>query len=187
VSDVVISEATLDDAATVATLFSEFNALLGADGLHGEAAFAPEAVHVSTQQMSRRLQGMAGIEHILLAETHSGPAPQSVRPELVEGRGTPNGASVAGLCCLRLVPYIGQDAPYAEVTQLYVRDAYKRRGIGAALLREAERRATAAGATCVHIITGRDNLDAQAFYHTQGYSSADVVFDKYFEAEASLA
>jgi ribosomal protein S18 acetylase RimI-like enzyme len=162
-NDLTIREATLDDAATVATLFSEFNALLGADGLHGDAAHAPEAVHVSTDQMAARLSSMQGIEAALIAETPAGPA---------------------GLCCLRLIPYVGQDAPYAEVTQLYVRAAHKRHGIGAALLREAERHATAAGATCVHIITGAsDNDDAQAFYRAQGYVSETVVFDKYFPAE----
>jgi ribosomal protein S18 acetylase RimI-like enzyme len=154
------------DAATVAVLFSEFNALLGADGLAGDAAFASGNVHVSTEQMVRRLASMDGIESTLLAET-------------------PDGS--AGLCCLRLVPYIGQDAPYAEVTQLYVRAAYKRRGIGAALLHQAETIAVEAGATCVHIITGVDNLDAQAFYRARGYLSENVVFDKYFEPEAAHA
>jgi ribosomal protein S18 acetylase RimI-like enzyme len=157
-----IREGTIEDAATIATLFSEFNALLGVDGLPEEDAYNPALFEVGAARMARRLAAMAGIEHVLLAEA---------------------GGDFAGLCCLRLVPYIGQDVPYAEVTQLYVRPQSQRRGAGAALLRAAEARAEAAGCTCVHIITGRQNVNAQAFYSAQGYRSDDVVFDKYFVAD----
>jgi ribosomal protein S18 acetylase RimI-like enzyme len=160
-SDLTIRQAGVGDASVVAELFSEFNALLGADGLHGREAFSPANVIVSTDVMARRLASMVDVETTLLAET---------------------AGAAAGLCCLRLVPYIGQDAPYAEVTQLYVRAEHQRRGIGAHLLREAEARAVEAGATCVHIITGSDNHEAQAFYRAQGYASETVVFDKYFAA-----
>lgn len=160
---VTIHEATLQDAALVAELFSEFNALLGVDGLPEEDSYDPELIPVSATQMRQRLTGMAGIETVLLADSPSGPA---------------------GLCCLRMIPYIGQDVPYVEVTQLYVRGDYQRQGIGAELLGAAEARAREAGATCVHIITGKANLDAQAFYRAQGYRSDDIVFDKYFPREA---
>jgi GNAT superfamily N-acetyltransferase len=159
-----IREATVDDAATVATLFSEFNALLGVDGIPEEDAYNPALFEVTEARMSRRLQAMAGIEHVLLAEA---------------------GGDHAGLCCLRLIPYIGQDVPYAEVTQLYVRPQSQRHGVGAALLRAAEARAQAQGCTCVHIITGRQNANARAFYTAQGYRNDDVVFDKYFTDQAT--
>ncbi|HEX5140970.1 MAG TPA: GNAT family N-acetyltransferase [Dehalococcoidia bacterium] len=165
-SDVAIRPATLQDAAVVATLFSEFNALLGVDGLPEEESFAPELLNVTESQMARRLHAMTGIERVLLAES--------------EGE-------QAGLCCLRLIPYIGQDVPYAEVTQLYVRSRFQRQGVGAALLSAAEARARLAGATCVHIITGRNNRNAQSFYAAQGYRSDDVVFDKYFVGEPAHA
>jgi ribosomal protein S18 acetylase RimI-like enzyme len=165
-SDVSVRVGGVEDAGKIAALFTEFNALLGVDGRPEEASFAPELIPVSTVQMLGRLTRMNGIETTLLAET-------------------PNGA--AGLCCLRLVPYIGQDEPYAEVTQLYVRDTYKRQGVGTDLLRAAENMARDAGATCVHIITGQANLGAQAFYRAQGYRSDDVVFDKYFLREATHA
>jgi PhnO protein len=161
-----VRPATQHDAAAVATLFSEFNALLGVDGLPAKESYAPELLQVTESQMARRLHGMTGVERVYLAEQ--------------EG-------DFAGLCCLRLVPYIGQDVPYAEVTQLYVRPRFQRRGVGAALLHEAEERARFAGATCVHIITGRNNVNAHAFYRAQGYGSDDIVFDKYFQREAAHA
>ena len=165
-AELTIRQAGIEDADLVAMLFSEFNSILGSDGLRGDISFAPEHANVGAAQMRARLQGMDGIESTLIAETPDGPA---------------------GLCCLRLIPYIGQDVPYAEVTQLFVRPNGQRRGVGAALLREAESRAKAAGATCLHIITGNDNLDAQAFYRAQGYITEMMVFDKYFDTEDANA
>jgi GNAT superfamily N-acetyltransferase len=162
-----IREAPIEDAATIATLFSEFNALLGADGLPEGEAFLPGNANIGPDSMARRLEAMREVEKVWLAELD----------------GTP-----AGLICLRLVPYIGQDVPFAEVTQLYVRETFKRRGVGAALIAVAEHAAVQAGATCVHIITGAvDNEDAQAFYTAQGYSMPGVEFVKFFSRETANA
>jgi ribosomal protein S18 acetylase RimI-like enzyme len=162
----LIREVRVEDAETIATLFTEFNAILGADGYADEEALRPERVLVTAAQMKARLDAIAAIEPSLMANLDGEPA---------------------GFLCLRLVPYAGQDAPYAEVTQLYVRPALKRRGVGAALIAEAERLAVAAGATCVHIITGAANLDAQAFYRAQGYAMPGVEFEKHFSPEVAHA
>ena len=162
-----IREVSVEDAATVAELFSEFNALLGAGGLTEAEAFLPENANVAPDSMARRLEAMREVEKAWLAEMD----------------GTP-----AGLICLRLVPYIGQEVPFAEVTQLYVRTGFSRQGIGAALIAVAEHAATQAGATCVHIITGAvDNEDAQAFYRAQGYAMPGVEFVKFFSLETANA
>jgi GNAT superfamily N-acetyltransferase len=160
-------EASVEDAATIATLFSEFNALLGADGLPELEAFLPENANIDADTMARRMEAMRKVEKVFLATVD----------------GTP-----AGLICLRLVPYIGQDVPFAEVTQLYVRAAFKRQGVGAALIALAEHAAVQSGATCVHIITGAaDNEDAQAFYRAQGYAMPGVEFVKFFSRETASA
>jgi GNAT superfamily N-acetyltransferase len=156
-----VRDARIEDAETVATLFSEFNRLLGADGLPAALAFLDANVLVDGPTMMRRLERIVAVEHTLLAES--------------------DGQAV-GLCCLRLLPYIGQDVPYAEVTQLYVRPQAQRRGVGAALLKTAEQRAASAGATAVHIVTGADNSNAQAFYGAQGYSMPCVEFEKFLTA-----
>jgi GNAT superfamily N-acetyltransferase len=154
-----IREACVEDAEVVAELFSEFNAILGADGLPEELAFLPQNVNVTAEQMASRLRAMAGVEIAFVAE--------------LDG-------VAAGLACLRLVPYVGQDAPFAELTQLFVRTRFKRRGVGAALMAAVEQRAIDAGATCVHIVTGRDNEDAQAFYKAEGYAMPGVELAKHF-------
>ena len=158
-----IREVGPSDAAEVALLFSEFNAILGADGVPDDVAFLREHVIVSAEEMEQRLGAMAGVEQVLVAKLDREPA---------------------GLACLRLVPYIGQVVPYAELTQLYVRERFQRQGIGAALIAATEERAAAAGATCVHIITGRNNTAAQAFYRNAGYESGCVEFTKYLAVEA---
>jgi GNAT superfamily N-acetyltransferase len=147
------------DAESVAMLFSEFNAILGADGLPADTAYLPEFTQVGERQMAVRLGRIAEVEKVLVALVDEVPA---------------------GLSCVRLVPYIGQDVPYAEITQLYVRERFQRRGVGAALVAASEDQARRAGATCMHIITGRDNKSAQAFYASQGYGAPCVEFEKHF-------
>lgn len=77
---------------------------------------------------------------------------------------------MAGFACLRLVPHLQGDAPYAELTDLYVDPPYRRRGVARALLTEVEEVALAAGAGEIVVITGFDNDGAQDAYHAQGYA-----------------
>lgn len=76
---------------------------------------------------------------------------------------------VAGFACLRLVPHLQGDAPYAELTDLYVDPPYRRQGIARALMERIESEALAAGAVEVVVITGFRNDAAQAAYREQGY------------------
>lgn len=108
--------------------------------------------------MDERLQVTSGLEMVLLAEENGDPA---------------------GFAALRIVPYLGQDLPYAEVTQLYVVPAHRRRGAGLALMRRAEEIARDRGCTSVHVMTGRDNLEAQAVYRAADYEALYVTFEKF--------
>ncbi len=103
---------------------------------------------VTSQQAESRLLAMQGIETALLAEV---------------------GGRPVGLASLRLVPYLSDDVPYAELTELYVERLYRRRGIGRALVRQAEAMARERGAKALNLLTGLDNGDAQAFYEAIGY------------------
>jgi ribosomal protein S18 acetylase RimI-like enzyme len=158
IAGLTIRQADRDDAAVVAALLTELNLAVGAVGYPAPLDRSPEVAIVSVEQAAFRLQGTAGVEAVLLAELNGEPA---------------------GFTSLRLIPYLDQDTPYAEVTQLHVRPAFRRSGIARALVREAEERAEAAGATCVHILTGEDNPDAQAFYRSAGYETVCVEFQKF--------
>jgi ribosomal protein S18 acetylase RimI-like enzyme len=75
-----------------------------------------------------------------------------------------------GFAFLRLVPHIQGDEPYAELTDIFVEPAFRRRGVARALLAHVEAAARVAGASEVVLITGCDNETAQAAYRAAGYA-----------------
>ena len=77
---------------------------------------------------------------------------------------------LAGFACLRLIPHLQGDAPYAELTDLYVDPPYRRRGVARALMTEVETVSVAAGADEIVVITGFENDGAQDAYEAQGYA-----------------
>src|SRR5438045_2035796 len=110
----------------------------------GELALLLEAFNgpsVSTEQARRRLIAAEGVETALLAK--------------VEGRSV-------GFAAVRVVPYLSDDVPYAELTELYVEAAHRRRGVGRALLERAAGIARERGAAELLLQTGLENRTAQA-------------------------
>ncbi len=90
----------------------------------------------------------------------------------------------AGFACLRLMPHLQEDAPYAELTDLYVDPPYRRRGVARALMARVEGEAQAAGATEVVVITGAENDPAQAAYRAQGYGDWALALRKCLHGDA---
>lgn len=158
--NVVIRQAGLEDAATVALLLTELNRTVGIVGADRAHEKLPENTDLTPLQAESRLRGVAGIETVLVAYADGEPA---------------------GFTSLRVIPYLDQDTPYAEVTQMHVRPQYRRRGIASQLVEAAEQQAIERGATCIHILTGTDNHDAQAFYRSAGYEVECLDFQKFFE------
>src|SRR3954447_21239950 len=58
-----------------------------------------------------------------------------------------------GFACLRLIPHLQGDEPYAELTDIYVDAAFRRHGVARALIAWVEAVARAAGANEMAIIT----------------------------------
>jgi ribosomal protein S18 acetylase RimI-like enzyme len=106
-------------------------------------------IPVSAAQAASRLAATQGIETTILAE--------------VDGQ-------AAGFACLRLVPYMSGDDRYAELTDLFVAEAFRRRGVARALMAHVERLAAEGGASGMLLMTGFDNSGAQAFYRAVGYA-----------------
>ena len=163
--ELIVREAGPVDAGAIALLLTELNETVGTVGYPPPLDVSPEAVQVSPAQAAARVLRAKGIEKAFIAES---------------------GGEPAGFTSLRLIPYLDQDTPYAEITQMHVRPAYRRRGIGAALIEAAEERAAAEGATCVLIITGADNVGAQSFYRAMGYEMPCVEFEKYLSIPSDL-
>ena len=118
------------------------------------------SITVMAEQAAARLAACQGIETTMLAE--------------VDGQ-------VAGFACLRLVPYMSGDEPYAELTDLFVAPAYRRRGVGRVLIERIEQMARAGGAAEVIILTGFDNAPAQGLYRALGYGDYALALRKRLE------
>ena len=88
-----------------------------------------------------------------------------------------------GFACLRLVPHLQGDEPYAELTDIYVDVPFRRQGVARALLAQVEATARAAGAREVVLITGFDNESAQAAYRASGYANWALAMRKRFSDE----
>src|SRR5215216_173028 len=90
---------------------------------HLNAAF--NGIDEPPDQLAARMPAVRDIETALLAEYDG---------------------ELAGFACLRVVPCLLYPAPYAELTELYIEPAYRRRGVGRALIAAVERLARERGA-----------------------------------------
>jgi ribosomal protein S18 acetylase RimI-like enzyme len=111
----------------------------------------------SAAQIAARLIACADIEMPILAE--------------LDGQ-------IAGFACVRVVPCVLYAEPYAELTELYVEPAFRRRGLGRALIAQAEQIAHARGASDLIIMTGVGNAAAQALYRAVGYDTYAVAINR---------
>jgi len=87
--------------------------------------------------------------------------------------------SVVGLLVLDLRYYVPAGRPSARIAALVVRDDQRGSGIGAELVREAERRALAAGAMRIEVTSAQHRTGAHAFYQHQGYEPRGPRFVKF--------
>lgn len=92
--------------------------------------------------------------------------------------------NIVGFASLRIVwHYLSEDAPYAELSELYVRSEYRRQGVGRALVAALEAQARQAGATSWSVLTGSDNTAALALYQAAGFEPFSVALQKSFMGE----
>src|SRR4051794_3146457 len=154
----IVRRATLDDASSVAELMIGLSMEVGVSGYPPPYDTDPRYATLTTEAAHRRMLAMEPVMSVYLAA--------------LDGRDV-------GMITLRLVPYLDQDVPSAEVMDLYVKPEAHRKGVGRALIDVAEQAARERGATVMHILTGADNLDAQAFYRAAGYAMPNVSFEKF--------
>ena len=88
------------------------------------------------------------------------------------------GGAVCGLVALDFMYYLPLDTTTCRITALVVTSGAQGRGLGRQLLREAERRARAAGAARIELTSGSQRTDAHAFYKACGYSDGTLRFIK---------
>ena len=98
--------------------------------------------------LARRMAQVEGLETVFLGEA---------------------GGIPAGLLILRITPTLSTAEDWAEITEMCVRPAFRRRGVGRALVERAVEHARRRGCTDVHLLTGAMNVAAQSFYQAVGF------------------
>jgi GNAT superfamily N-acetyltransferase len=88
------------------------------------------------------------------------------------------GSEAVGFACLRVTPAIGSQTPHALLTELYVRESVRQRGVGRALVERAEMLAGQQGAPDLYLFTGSQNVIAQGFYAALGDLTRGVMLYK---------
>lgn len=83
-----------------------------------------------------------------------------------------------GFALVRVVPSVLYSTPHAELTELYVLDEYRQRGIASELIAFAEQVAAQKGARSILVQTGDDNVPALALYKKIGYEEYDLTLKK---------
>lgn len=83
-----------------------------------------------------------------------------------------------GFALVRVVPSVLYSTPHAELTELYVMDEFRQRGIASGLIAFAEQIAVQKGARSILVQTGDDNLSALALYKKHGYEEYDLTLKK---------
>jgi GNAT superfamily N-acetyltransferase len=139
-------------------MFTALNLDVGAGGYAESEGRLRENACVSTAQMAYRLGLIGDLERVFVADA---------------------GERALGFVSLRLAPYMDQDVPYAEVTQLFVEPEARRSGVGLVLMDAAAAFAAEAGATSIVVRTGAGNSQAQTFYRKAGYAPEYVAFEKF--------
>ena len=77
--------------------------------------------------------------------------------------------ALAGLLVLRTAPTVASAQDWAEITELYVQPASRRRGVGKALIDAALAHARHLGCTEVHLLVDPRNTVALSFYQAVGF------------------
>ncbi|MFL6858419.1 MAG: GNAT family N-acetyltransferase [Allosphingosinicella sp.] len=98
---------------------------------------------------------------------------KSGEPPLVADEG-----GAIGLLAWHVTPVLHRPAPVGRVTLMVVAEKARGRGVGAALLAEAEAQLSAAGCGLVEVTSNIELGGAHAFYRAQGYERTSYRFAK---------
>ncbi|MDF2938313.1 MAG: hypothetical protein K0Q90_3686 [Paenibacillaceae bacterium] len=79
----------------------------------------------------------------------------------------------AGFCCVQLTTSMCYSTNYAEITELFVREEYRRQGVASALMDHAENCFQDQQVRSYQLFTGKTNTTAQCFYEQNGYIRSD--------------
>lgn len=85
---------------------------------------------------------------------------------------------IIGLCALSTMQTLHRDAPVGRISTMVVTESARGRGLGTAMVREAERRLQANGCRLIEITSNEKLVDAHRFYRKLGYEQTSTRFAK---------
>ena len=89
------------------------------------------------------------------------------------------GGAAAGYACALIVKSMFYSDDRADIEALYVRDEFRRQGIGEGLMKCLEDALVERGVRHFHITTGAENTSAQSLYRKLGYmDTGEILLDK---------
>ena len=86
------------------------------------------------------------------------------------------GDAPAGFLCGQKLRSMCYDVDYVEITELYVAEKFRRRGVASQLMRFLEEYYRRQGIEHFQLFTGGDNRRAQALYEKLGFFRTEEVF-----------
>jgi len=89
-----------------------------------------------------------------------------------------DGSRLVGYCCGQVMKSMCYSYDYAEITEFYVTEEYRRQGIGRRLFIFTDNEFYKRGITHFHIATGHDNTAAQTLYRSCGYVETAIMLEK---------
>lgn len=93
------------------------------------------------------------------------------------------GDTVAGFCCVQVFHSMCYSRHYAEITELFIDEGFRRQGVGTKLLRKVEEHFCQENIAGFQLFTGAKNLSAQMFYEHLGYQrTGEVMYRKRIES-----
>jgi len=76
---------------------------------------------------------------------------------------------IVGVCCIQIMRTMCFNWQYAYVTELFVQEEYRSRGIGTLLMNFAEHELLKKGIKKIFLLVGRPNIRAQKLYQSLGF------------------
>lgn len=90
-----------------------------------------------------------------------------------------DGDALIGFCCGQIFKSMCYDVNYGEITELFIMEQYRRKGVASGLMSLIESAFRNQGINHFQLFTGGENKTGQAFYRKQGYrATTEMMFRK---------
>jgi len=89
-----------------------------------------------------------------------------------------DGESYVGFCCCAVIRSVCYAEPYCELIEIYVRENYRRSGVGTALTASMESECNKLGISHFHLAIAFDNTNSRRLSEKLGYAQTAYFYEK---------